>query len=176
MEGAYNNANNGSIDAACTTTCGSSKTPCCVFSEQEIVDCALGGADDCDKGGEMHDGMLEIANNHGGAINTEKQYPYTSGGGVTLGKCKAQDAIAVKAGFTGYMNVTGNGMSQAPYGNETALQIAISKTPIISVGIDASKSTFQLYSSGVYNEPMCQRKQDELDHGVSLIGYLHVER
>lgn len=87
MEGAYNPAHNGSIDAKCTTTCGPNKKPCCVFSEQELVDCTQGGVDTCDKGGEMHDGMMEIVKNHGGSINTETQYPYTSGGGTTLGKC-----------------------------------------------------------------------------------------
>jgi cathepsin L len=169
MEGAYNMANNGTD--SCKTTCGPNKSPCCSFSEQEIVDCTAGGADDCSAGGEMHDGMLEIVNHHGGSINTDEQYPYTSGGGTALGKCLAKDATAVKAGFTGYMNVSGNGMPAAPYGNETALMYAIWKTPVISVAIDASEQTFQLYSTGVYSNPACKRRQSQLDHGVSLVGY-----
>jgi hypothetical protein len=40
---------------------------CCSFSEQELVDCTNKGTDDCDTGGEMHDGITEIVKNHGGA-------------------------------------------------------------------------------------------------------------
>lgn len=46
------------------------------FSEQELVDCTMNGTYTCEMGGEMHDGINEIALNHGGKINTEEQYPY----------------------------------------------------------------------------------------------------
>lgn len=168
MEGAYNLKHNGSIPSTCTATCGPNKNPCCTFSEQEIVDCTLKGADTCNLGGEMHDGIMEIATNHGGKINTEKQYPYT---GKSTKKCKADDSSAVNAGIKGYANVTGVGMQKAPYGNETALKAAIAQKPVISVGIDASSFKFQLYSKGIYNAKNCKRQSDQLDHGVSLIGY-----
>ena len=48
------------------------------------------------------DGIEEIAKNHGGKIQTEKSYPYTSGGGTSKGKCRAKDAKAIDAGITGY--------------------------------------------------------------------------
>ena len=64
----------------------------------------------------MHDGYLEIVNNQGGKINTESQYPYTSGGGTSAGQCHAKPANAVPTGITGYANVT--------HGDEAALKAA----------------------------------------------------
>ena len=38
----------------------------------------------------------------------------------------------------------------------------------VSVAIQANKRSFQMYKSGIYNDPDCGF---ELDHGVLLIGY-----
>lgn len=138
MEGAFNTASNGSVPALCTSKCGPNKTPCCSFSEQELVDCTNKGINNCDTGGEMHDGIMEIVNNQGGIIDTEAQYPYTSGGGSSPGVCHAK-STGVKSGITGYTQVEAN---------ENALQVAASQK-VISIAIDASHGSFQFYSEGV---------------------------
>ena len=96
------------------------------------------------------------------AVNTEKEYKYTSGGGVSHGKCHKK-ANPVQANFTGFVRVK--------EGNEHALMEAAYSRPIISVAIDASHNSFQLYDSGIYNEPKCKSKDADLDHGVAVIGY-----
>jgi hypothetical protein len=173
IESAYNIAHNGSssMDKACVSSCGPNNNRCCTFSEQEIVDCTLKGADTCAKGGEPHDGVVEIVKNHGGKINTEQQYPYTSGGGKSGGVCNAKDSVAIDTGLTGYANVSGSGSIAPPYGNETALAYAVWQKGVISIGIDASSTGFQMYKKGVYNNLKCKKRQDLLDHGVAIVGY-----
>ena len=134
---------------------------CCSFSNQEVADCTLSGADTCDLGGEPHDGILEIANDQHGLVNTDEDYPYVSGKSGKLSKCTPKSSSAISTGIKGYANITS--------GDEDALTKAAYTYASISVGIDASSFAFQLYSSGIYNEKSCS--STELDHGVTVVGY-----
>jgi len=113
------------------------------LSEQLCVDCVLDGADTCDLGGEMHDCYLQVIAEDGD--ETEDDYPYTATSGNA---CGFDSSLAVAKNFTGYVNITS--------GDETDLQAA-SAEYVISVGIDASSFMFQLYGSGVYNDPSCKK-------------------
>ncbi|CAK4069412.1 unnamed protein product [Aphanomyces euteiches] len=129
------------------------------FSEQELVDCVDGGVDDCNHGGEMSHGFVEIIDNHKGKIEKEVDYPYTA---VSKGKCLAEDGKAI-GHFTSYVNVTS--------GDEDALKGAVAQNGVVSVAIDASSFLFQLYRSGVFSWSLCKNGYDELDHGVAAVGY-----
>lgn len=162
MEFAVNYKSQGSVPSQCQgTTCGPNKTPCCSFSEQELVDCANGGKDTCERGGEMSDGVTEIVNQMKGSFDTESQYPYTSGGGTSRGVCHAKTG-GVQTGISGFQRVTS--------GDENALQAAAAQG-VVSIGIDASQLSFQFYDGGVYDEPGCKSKKEDLDHGVAIVGY-----
>lgn len=91
-------------------------------------------------------------------METEAAYPYTA----TSGNQCLFDPSKVVAKFNGYVNVT--------QFNEVALMSASSKY-VISVGIDASQLSFQFYSSGVYYESACKSDYNDLDHGVTVVGY-----
>ena len=106
MEAAFNKKNNGSIPKECTDVCGKMNNTCCSFSNQEVADCTLGGADTCDLGGEPHDGILEIANDQHGLVNTDEDYPYVSGKSGKLSKCTPKSSSAISTGIKGYANIT----------------------------------------------------------------------
>ncbi|KAI9909212.1 hypothetical protein PsorP6_015132 [Peronosclerospora sorghi] len=129
------------------------------LSEQELVDCTLGGVDNCNHGGEMSEAYQEIIEHHGGKIERERDYEYTA---ESKGVCNANDDKGV-GHFTAYVNVTS--------GDEEALQVAVATKGVQAVAIDASSFTFQLYRHGVYNWPLCGKALDALDHGVAVVGY-----
>jgi len=123
------------------------------LSEQQLVDCSGSyGNYGCD-GGLMDNGFEYIIANKG--IDTEDSYPYLA----VDGSC-AWDPKNIGATITGYKDIAS--------GNEADLTTAIVSQPV-SVAIDASQSSFQFYSSGVYYEPSCSSTQ--LDHGVLAVGY-----
>jgi C1A family cysteine protease len=162
MEGEFNRRNNGSLPASCISKCGKMNNTCCSFSNQEVADCTRNGADTCNIGGEPHDGILFVANNNKGKINTNAQYPYSSGKSGKLTKCTPA-SNPVNTGVTGYANITS--------GDESALTKAAYQYATISVGIDASSFQFQLYAGGVYSDHQCKNTPKALNHGVSVVGY-----
>eukprot|EP00026_Physarum_polycephalum_P010321 Phypoly_transcript_10480.p1 GENE.Phypoly_transcript_10480~~Phypoly_transcript_10480.p1 ORF type:complete len:408 (+),score=79.58 Phypoly_transcript_10480:33-1226(+) len=123
------------------------------LSEQNLCDCSSSYGNNGCNGGLMDYAFKYIIDNNG--VDTESTYPYKG----VQGKCEF-DASNVGATITGYTDVSS--------GSESALQTAVAQQPV-SVAIDASHESFQLYTSGVYYEPACSTSQ--LDHGVLAIGY-----
>jgi len=123
------------------------------LSEQNIMDCSDSYGNQGCNGGLMTQAMQYIIDNKG--VDTESSYPYTAEDGT----CNYNSAN-IGATLTAYVNVNS--------GDESDLIAKATKAPV-SVAIDASQSSFQFYSSGVYNEPACSSSQ--LDHGVLAVGW-----
>jgi hypothetical protein len=121
------------------------------FSEQELTSCSDGGGNGCN-GGLPTRALQWLETN---ALCLEKDYPYTSGGGVR-GQCHA---------CSGYVET--GGVKEVPSGSETALLTALNIGPV-AIGIEADKSAFQGYRGGVLNNPACGQ---QLDHAVLLVAY-----
>ncbi|EGG21338.1 cysteine proteinase 5 precursor [Cavenderia fasciculata] len=123
------------------------------LSEQNLIDCSSSYGNDGCNGGLMDNAFKYIIAN--GGIDTEASYPYVA----KVQKCKYNPANS-GATLSSYVDVTS--------GSESALQSQTVKGPV-SVAIDASHQSFQLYDSGVYYEPACS--STNLDHGVLVVGY-----
>lgn len=123
------------------------------LSEQNLADCSDSYGNHGCNGGLMDNAFKYIIAN--GGVDTESSYPYEGANA----QCRFNSAN-VGATISGYKDVTS--------GSETALQTAVAAQPV-SVAIDASHNSFQLYTSGVYYEAACS--SSSLDHGVLAVGY-----
>jgi len=124
------------------------------LSEQNLVDCSSKQGNQGCEGGLMDNAFTYIKANKG--IDTEASYPYKG----TDDQCQFK-ASNVGANDTGFVDVKSK--------DESALQEAVATIGPISVAIDASHISFQLYKGGVYHSLFCS--QTRLDHGVLAAGY-----
>lgn len=123
------------------------------LSEQQLVDCDTEKDQGC--GGGLMDYAFDYVL-HNGGLDTEADYNYWSGWGMTLWSCnrrKEHDRTVV----------TIDGFEDVPTDEDSLLK-AVANQPI-AVGICAS-SDMMFYSGGVIDK-CC----NQLNHGVLVVGY-----
>jgi len=125
------------------------------LSEQNLMDCSRSYGNYGCNGGLMDSAFKYIIANKG--IDTEASYPYEES---TSYNCRYK-AANKGASITSYKDVS--------KGSESSLQNAVAYRGPVSVAIDASQTSFQLYKGGYYYEPKCS--STSLDHGVLTVGY-----
>ncbi|UYV60940.1 CTSL [Cordylochernes scorpioides] len=123
------------------------------LSEKNLVDCSTSN-NGCD-GGDMVEAYKYIIKN--GGIDTEESYPYMD----EKDQC-TYNKSNIGATCKGYKRINQD---------EESLKQALAAEGPISIGIDASGDNFQQYKGGVYNNPYCKNGENDLDHGVLLVGY-----
>ncbi len=124
------------------------------LSEQDLVDCSKKEGNHGCKGGLMTDAFKYIIKN--GGIDTEESYRYKG----EDGKCRFKKAD-IGATCSSYKSIAKKDCS--------ALKEAVATIGPISVAMDASENSFQLYESGIYKPRKCS--STKLDHGVLVVGY-----
>ncbi|KAK7262619.1 hypothetical protein RJT34_30194 [Clitoria ternatea] len=122
------------------------------LSEQELVDCVQGESEGC-RGGYVED-AFEFVMKKGG-LESEAYYPY-----------KGVDKTC-KAGKGTHKNVAQiKGYEKVPSNSEKALLKAVANQPV-SVYIEAKRSAFQFYSSGIFTG----KCGTHTNHAVTVVGY-----
>jgi xylem cysteine proteinase len=123
------------------------------FSEQQLVDCSK-------QNNACNGGLMDYAFQYieTAPLMLEADYPYT-GTHSFLSKCKydSSKGVGKVAGFTD-VRTDSTGAN---------LKAALATGPV-SVAIEADKTVFQSYTSGVITSSACGT---QLDHGVLAVGY-----
>ncbi|PVD36393.1 hypothetical protein C0Q70_03375 [Pomacea canaliculata] len=134
------------------------------LSEQNLVDCSKKEGNEGCEGGLMDQAFTYVLKNKG--IDTEASYPYKAKkihlSPSLIRTRSASSSLLMSAPTT-------QALSTSPVATRMTCKEAIATVGPISVAIDASHNSFQLYKSGVYYEKKCSATQ--LDHGVLAVGY-----
>merc|ERR1712010_270061 len=139
----------GSVEGAMFQSSGTLKS----YSEQQLFDCST-------QNNACNGGLMDYAFKYieTAPLMTEADYPYT-GTHSFLSKCKYDSSKGVGK-VKGFTDVKSDSTG-------ANLKAALANGPV-SVAIEADKTVFQSYTSGVITSSACGT---QLDHGVLAVGY-----
>ncbi|KAM3959886.1 cathepsin S-like [Aphomia sociella] len=123
------------------------------LSPQQIVDCSFADGNMGCNGGSLR-AALRYAAREG--LVLEKYYPYIG----KKGRCHHKRGIS---------RARPRRWAMIPPGDEEGMERALATIGPLAVGINAAPFTFQLYRSGIYDDPFCVPWT--LNHAMLLVGY-----
>jgi len=134
------------------------------LSEQQVVSCDT--IDQGCDGGDPQTAYMYIMD--AGGLNSEKDYPYRSGGGSS-GKCQVKpDLFVAHIQNFSYAVPPCNGTCKGQEQYEQQVRDVLYNVGPLSICVDASD--WQDYDWGIFMG-MCSRSAEELDHAVLLTGF-----
>jgi len=122
--------------------------------EQQLVSCDHNNAG-CNGGNDAFDYIRDNGKN---GIDTTKSYRYT-GRDDTCNRHKTHDGKGICAVISG---------SERAADGEVPLKEAVGNVGPITIGVNASPSSFGRYSGGIYDDPSCDNRPN---HMVTAVGY-----
>ncbi|XP_041983703.1 cathepsin L-like [Aricia agestis] len=123
------------------------------LSPQQIVDCSLPDGNQGCNGGSL-EAALRYASRAG--LIRESYYPYRG----KRGHCHYRSAE---------VSARPRRWATLPAGDERAIERALATIGPMAVAVNAEPFTFQLYRSGIYDDPFCVPWK--MNHAMLLVGY-----
>lgn len=129
------------------------------FSESFLIDCMPESVADGCNSGDYSLAVSYVLKNYNGGMVTRADYPYHD----YKQDCKVDTS-----------KIKGNLYSHIAVDEDQTDDIALTYfvgffSTVAACSLDAGHASFQLYSSGIYDEPNCVRTN--LNHAVSCVGY-----
>ncbi|XP_033213756.1 cathepsin L1-like [Belonocnema kinseyi] len=124
------------------------------LSEQQLVDCSSTTGNLGCTGGSLKNTLRYLDRSKG--IMSGASYPYVAKEGTC--KYKSSQSVAKVKSW-----------AILPARDERALETAVATIGPIAVSINASPKTFQLYHTGIYDDPACV--SSTVNHAMLLVGY-----
>lgn len=145
------------------------------LSEQQVVDCSASHGNHGCSGGSLRTTMRYLESS--GGLMRESDYPYTATVSNSFIK-----KISILSSFMfslpqhnkcsfdrDWAIVNISSWSILPARNENIMKAVLNEVGPIAVSINAAPKTFQLYSTGVYDDPQCL--STTVNHAMLLVGY-----
>jgi len=126
--------------------------PLTVLSTQQILDCSENEGNQGCNGGEMTSSFQYVID--AGGLETAADYPYANG---TQNDC-AFNPSKVLVKLKSFV---------AAQPTEQSVTAALAICPVASA-MDASDTSFQFYTGGIYSSEKCT---NQTDHGIGVVGY-----
>ncbi|KAK5639340.1 hypothetical protein RI129_011832 [Pyrocoelia pectoralis] len=124
------------------------------LSAQQLIDCSVSTGNYGCGGGSLRNTLRYL--DQSGGLMTYKDYPYIA----KQTRCQFERNRAL---------VNLSSWAILPTRNERAMEVAINKVGPVAASINASPHTFQLYHSGVYDDPFCS--PNTVNHAMLVVGY-----